>query len=44
MTRQNPVDQILAEELDPEDLNPTPRASRFGRRDSGDDEGQEVRR
>ncbi len=40
----NPADQILAEELDPDDLDPTPRGGRFGRRDSADDEGQEARR
>lgn len=42
------VDRILAEELDPEDLDETPRGGRFGRRattpENDDQEGQGPQR
>ncbi len=43
----NPADRILVEELDPEDLDETPRGGRFGRHTTPDDteqEGQGSRR
>ncbi|UUV34407.1 hypothetical protein NQK81_13430 [Amycolatopsis roodepoortensis] len=42
----NAADRILADELDPEDLDETPRGGRFGRRatpDNDDQEGQGQR-